>query len=53
MSNGGNATEAAKAVGYSEKRAGMQVYRMCKEPYILSISDAACALRISLRTCQR
>ena len=39
LSNGGNATEAALAAGYSKSGAGKQGYRMSKDPYILSILD--------------
>ena len=37
LSNGGNATEAAKALGYSEKSAGKQGYRMTKDPVIMAL----------------
>lgn len=37
LSNGGNATKAALAAGYSESGASKQGYRMSKDPYILSI----------------
>lgn len=37
LSNGGNATKAALAAGYTESGASKQGYRMSKDPYILSI----------------
>jgi phage terminase small subunit len=37
LSNGGNATQAAIAAGYTESGAGKQGSRMSKDPYILSI----------------
>lgn len=47
ISNGGNATEAAKAVGYKAKTAGMQGYRLTLDP---EIAAAIAARREALQT---
>lgn len=39
LSNGGNASEAAIAAGYSKSGAGKQGYRMSKDPQIMSMLD--------------